>query len=275
MGSLRSQGQRHTSMAPPPAASSASAKRTPLRILCFGDSLTSGFPTGMPYAVQLRLKLAAAFPHHEIYCEVEGVPGDQVAKGKFIERMNLSWKLAERDKEPYDWTIVLGGTNDLGWGTPISDIKQALEKCWDIALAKGSKVLALTVPETKYNRDKLISQREELNAFIKDTKKRGFFYHDLHSSFPYHSLPPSRKPELWNPDGLHLTSEGYAEVGSKVADELIRLIRLQEATETEISSIFTDARQRRAVEDLIQEEERGDPKLLSQGYIYVRRHDLD
>jgi len=253
----------------------ASAKRTPLRILCFGDSLTSGYPTGMPYAIQLRLKLAAAFPHHEISCNVEGVPGDQVAKGKFNERLVASWKLAQRDKQPYDWTIILGGTNDLGWGTPTPQIQEALEKCWDFSLSKGSKVLALTVPETKYNRDKLVEQRTALNTFIKDTKKRGFFVHDLHASFPYHSLTPSKRPELWNMDGLHLTSAGYAEVGNLIAAELTRLIRLQEATETEISSLFTDARQRRAVEDLIQEEERGDPKLLSQGYIYVRRGDLD
>jgi len=64
----------------------------------------------MPYAIQLRLKLAAAFPHHEISCDVEGVPGDQVAKGKFNERLVASWKLAQRDKQPYDWTIILGGT---------------------------------------------------------------------------------------------------------------------------------------------------------------------
>lgn len=92
------------------APTTTSAKRTPLRILCFGDSLTSGYPTGMPYAIQLRLKLAAAFPHHEISCDVEGVPGDQVAKGKFDERLVASWRLAQRDKQPYDWTIILGGT---------------------------------------------------------------------------------------------------------------------------------------------------------------------
>ena len=34
-------------------------------------------------------------------------------------------------------------------------------------------------------------------------------------------------------------------------------------------------RQRRAVEDLIFEEERGDARLLSQGYIIVRKRDLD
>ena len=42
-------------------------------------------------------------------------------------------------------------------------------------MSKGSKVLALTVPETKYNRDKLVEQRTALNTFIKDTKKRGLY----------------------------------------------------------------------------------------------------
>ncbi|KAJ1326781.1 acyl-CoA thioesterase I [Microdochium nivale] len=265
MGSPKHTGQRPAS----------SAKRTPLRILCFGDSLTSGFRAGMPYSLELRLKLAAAFPHHEIHCEVDGVPGDRVVKGTFIERMRQALRMAERDKQPYDWTVILGGTNDLGWGTPLPDLKAALEQCWDMALSKQSKVLALTIPETKSNREKLVGERAEINSFIKTTKKRGFFYHDLHATFPYHTLTAERRSELWDPDGLHMRAAGYVEVGSLVADELIRLVRLQEATETEISSIAADARQRRAVEDLILEEERGNPKLLSQGYIYVRRADLD
>lgn len=76
---------------------------------------------------------------------------------------------------------------------------------------------------------------------------------------------------------MHLTEAGYDYMGEKIAEALTRIIRLAEAQETEISNLVGDgdARQRRAIEQLIFEEERGDPKLLSQGYIFVRKADLD
>ena len=72
-----------------------------------------------------------------------------------------------------------------------------------------------------------------------------------------------------------MSAAGYDLFGARVAESLAPVIRLAEAQDTDISDIVTDARQRRAIEDLIVEEERGDPRLLSQGYIVVRRRDLD
>lgn len=83
--------------------------RTPLRILCFGDSLTGGYPPAHPYADILVEKLQAAFPTHHVDAEVDGVPGDQVTNGSFLWRMAEWWKTRER-KDRFDWTIVLGGT---------------------------------------------------------------------------------------------------------------------------------------------------------------------
>lgn len=90
-------------------------------------------------------------------------------------------------------------------------------------------------------------------------------------------MPPAKRSRIWEDDGVHLTEAGYDYMGEKIAEALTRIIRLAEAQETEISNLVGDgdARQRRAIEQLIFEEERGDPKLLSQGYIFVRKADLD
>lgn len=67
--------------------------RRTLRILCFGNSLTSGFPVGKPYAEKLTEKLEEALLGHgygEIQYEVEGVPGDLVTRGSFLDRMRDS-----------------------------------------------------------------------------------------------------------------------------------------------------------------------------------------
>lgn len=81
--------------------------------------------------------------------------------------------------------------------------------------------------------------------------------------------------KFWEPDGVHLTEAGYDLMGEKIADGLIRILHLEEAQSTEISTIVTDARQRKLIEEMIFEEEQGSPKLLSQGWIVVRKRDLD
>lgn len=88
-------------------------------------------------------------------------------------------------------------------------------------------------------------------------------------------MPPQDRAKYWDPDGVHLQAAGYDLMGEKIGDALVRILRLAEAQGTDISSIVSDARQRRAIEGLIFEEEMGDPRLLSQGYIIVRKKDLD
>lgn len=62
----------------------------PLRILCFGDSLTCGYPVDNPYAAKLAQKIEEAFPGRKVECEVEGMPGDLVTTGLFLNRMQMS-----------------------------------------------------------------------------------------------------------------------------------------------------------------------------------------
>jgi hypothetical protein len=81
--------------------------------------------------------------------------------------------------------------------------------------------------------------------------------------------------KYWDDDGVHFQAAGYDLMGELIGDALVRILRLAEAQDTDISSIVSDARQRQAIKDLIFEEERGDPRLLSQGYIIVRKKDLD
>ncbi|KAI0969943.1 GDSL-like Lipase/Acylhydrolase [Xylaria arbuscula] len=244
----------------------------PLRILCFGDSLTAGYPVGNPYAGRLAEVIEAAFPGREVECEVEGMPGDLVTSGMYIPRMQASWDQAEH---PFDWTIVLGGTNDLGWSRPADRIIEALKRTWDIPLSKGSKVLALTVPETKGVFRDITEGREQVNDAIRSYEKEDFFHFDLFKELPYHSMAPEDRARYWNPDGVHLQAAGYDLMGEKIGDALVRILRLAEAQDTDISAVVSDARQRKAIEELIFEEEMGDPRLLSQGYIIVRRKDLD
>ena len=181
--------------------------RAPLKILCFGDSLTAGVPAGHPYGGKLEERLADALPHLEPICEVEGVPGDRVTPHSYRRRMERLWDLgggdsipessdgrhgdgvdgcdeqdAEKDGEDeggrgkqedpaFHWTVVLGGTNDLAWSVSATEVIEGLKETWDVALRRGGKVLALTVPEVRHDDEARRKTRDEINAAIKSYKK--------------------------------------------------------------------------------------------------------
>ncbi|KAI4090453.1 MAG: hypothetical protein LQ344_004759 [Seirophora lacunosa] len=99
-----------------------------LRILCFGDSLTAGFSGygyfHYPYATHIRKKLKEELPDTDAVVDVSGLSGDRVIAGQFLERIKA---VSEKAKHtPYDWIIILGGTNDLGWSERPDNIYESL-----------------------------------------------------------------------------------------------------------------------------------------------------
>lgn len=157
--------------APPPPQK---PKRS-LRILCFGDSLTSGYSqwgsVTHPYSQRLTAVLSSSFPSLTIDAHTDGLPGDRVctAGSRFLRRIEPKF-LTKGGGTPYDWTVVLGGTNDLAFQLTAEDIYRALRDVWDVALSKGGRVLACTVPEAGVRGkigERVKARRDELNELIK------------------------------------------------------------------------------------------------------------
>ena len=103
-----------------------------LRILCFGDSLTAGYTRygyeHQPYADRLRAGLRYLLSTENIDVEVAGLSGDRVQgpMGQYLSR--IKDKCPVDEQRQYDWIIVMGGTNDLGWGAEASEIYEGLSK---------------------------------------------------------------------------------------------------------------------------------------------------
>ncbi|PHH51080.1 hypothetical protein CFIMG_004318RA [Ceratocystis fimbriata CBS 114723] len=204
------------------------------RVLCLGDSLTSGyFDLGAgahPYSGNLYLMLGDEFPRLDVSVDTDGQPDDFVVDGMFSLRMNLRWS-----EVTYDWTIVLGGTSDIAHGTSPQDIYKSLQEIWAVPLSKGKNVLALTIPEAQTSTADEVQRRDEVNRLIMQHRAEGFYAFDLHTRIPYHSLDDQSRELYWN-DGLHLTEDGYDWMGGFIADELIRILKSLQARDRENAS---------------------------------------
>ena len=84
-----------------------------------------------PYADSMEPTLRKLVPTlKNLVVDVDGLPGDRVMSpyGRAMERMRerLLRNGATGTKRPYDWVVVMSGTNDLGWGAKAEEVWEGL-----------------------------------------------------------------------------------------------------------------------------------------------------
>jgi len=94
---------------------------------------------------------------------------------------------------------------------------------------------------------------------------------DLAAVVPYFDMTASDKERYWD-DLIHFTPDGYDLVGREVGMGLVKVLEKERAANSP-----PPAKRRRVFKDDEKkfEEEGGDPESLDQGYVVVRRKDLD
>lgn len=207
------------------AATAGQTSQQPIRILAIGDSLTEGYyHYGYhfhPYAKSLGDLLDSVNISVEII--QQGVSGERVVP-QMVNRLNNRLK---RDK-PYDWVIILGGTNDLGHGISAEEIfKEGLQPMYEACLNRTGrkiKLAAMTVIQNAFNAptSEADQNRQLLNTMIRNyvTQSKDqdrICLVDLDQGIPYHSLRDEEKKQLWD-DGLHLKPAGYDLMGKLIFD---------------------------------------------------------
>ncbi|KAG5926826.1 hypothetical protein E4U42_002932 [Claviceps africana] len=223
-----------------------------LRILCFGDSLTAGFHDfGMsfhPYSIAFTAALKAALPHMAITVHHSGKNGDVGAWTAFHERLKQE--------------------------LPPENMYEAFQLNWAVPLNKGSKVLALTVPDAKPILAWVVEDRNQINELIRNHKQRNFYTFDLYSKIPYHSLSEQDRERYWD-DGLHLTAQGYDWMGEHIAVGFLAAFAMSQQERAAAAPGPSRRGPALTRDEGPLEEEGGDPRVLSEGYVVVRRKDLD
>ena len=192
-----------------------------LRILCFGASITAGlYRFGLahhPYAIRLEARLKQGLPSTKIDIDVDAVSGDRVIGGTYFDRLRP--RCSKTEKGAYDWIVIQGGGNDLGFGQTPEKIYEELRKVWKIALDSGARVMALTVTETSDRSARTRARYDALNRMIMGYREDRFHVADVCSALPW-PLEEIEQRRLWD-DGLHFKTVGYDTMGDIIAAKLI------------------------------------------------------
>jgi len=187
----------------------------PMRVCCFGDSLTSGMTQSQDHPYSSFL--AKTYPRHHFVNE--GIGGDEATSYPARLTRTLS-EASARHRGAYDALILWGGTNDVRImsKTP-EEIAEALQTCVEVAQNNGVKHIAvLTVPEMSFEavgRGSIQDCRLELNSLIEKFQECATI--DISTAIPMHSLDEEEKLKWWC-DGLHLTKKGYAKVSDLICE---------------------------------------------------------
>lgn len=196
-------------------------------VVCFGDSLTAGFqsptwenPGGIatPYGCFLQEQLGS-----QALVQISGVCGE--VSGDMVERL----RRCVGGQKP-DYVVILGGTNDLGWGVLPEQIMTNLTALYELTAEAGGIPIPVTVPSIRMEggwggldagawKARHLDRRMALNRLICD-------YADSHALPVVDLFSATADPEsgqlaaIYSNDGTHFTTKGYRRFAELVADVL-------------------------------------------------------
>ena len=213
--------------------------------LCLGDSLTAGYPGYDPapdgiskgygnynsqYEFWLK-KLCIEYikakgrkideeSNNDLLFVNKGIPGELTSN--FLQRINYDL-LSYKPKPNY--SIIIGGTNDLGWGIPNEKIFENIKKLHEISREFNIFSIGGTIPPIRmeqssraYNKRKIA-----LNNMLRD------YFND--NNIPFADLyigmineEGNLKKECAYIDGLHFSVEGYKQMGTTIFKDAIKAI---------------------------------------------------
>ena len=194
-----------------------------MKIVALGDSLTVGY---------LSPLIGLEWPPYQPYTSfLEEMIRDAIAKTRKSVRLQVINKglngdltegmLSRIDRDVLQLSpshvIILGGTNDIGWGIPVTEIYSNLEGMYEKVIRHSIQLIACAVPSI-LGYDSLIPPRVRLNRMIHNyCEAKGAKYADLFSATG--NTATQRLSPKYSNDGLHLSAEGYRKAAETIFKE--------------------------------------------------------
>jgi lysophospholipase L1-like esterase len=116
-----------------------------------------------------------------------------------------------------NYTIILGGSNDIGWSVDPSDILDNLVQMYEKSAAANIEVVACTIPSI-IGPETYIKPRLELNELISDyCFENELVCVDLFAA----TADPKTKmlDKRYSSDGLHLNTAGYTKMAEAIFNQ--------------------------------------------------------
>ena len=200
------------------------------RLLCYGDSLTAGYTMLTPYTREYE-------PWAPHLAKALGLQVDAVGLSGWTTQQMLdhqhSSACTDICGEPrpglatllggghrFSTVIIMAGTNDLGVAAP-ERIFANLKALHEVCHTAGARTVALSVPQSKAavggGPAFVNERRERVNALLAEFAKG--HPRCTHVAIDV-EVPWAADSPLWEPDGLHFSKEGYAELARKLAPRL-------------------------------------------------------
>eukprot|EP00565_Helicotheca_tamesis_P008380 CAMPEP_0185741632 /NCGR_PEP_ID=MMETSP1171-20130828/39062_1 /TAXON_ID=374046 /ORGANISM="Helicotheca tamensis, Strain CCMP826" /LENGTH=231 /DNA_ID=CAMNT_0028413613 /DNA_START=154 /DNA_END=849 /DNA_ORIENTATION=+ len=216
------------------SSSLPSLAETKPRVLCYGDSLTAGFITVSPYTQKYAPWAPVLEETLGVQCDAIGASGwttkqmvDMSATGGkdacLVKRPGLQRALQEKK---YTVVIIMGGTNDLGQ-SEADDIVANLRTLHEQCHAAGCKTVAVTIPQGRhfgpwtagtpfsFANERRVKVNSALELFAKENTKGQCLFVAMDEEVKW-----SKNSVDFEPDGLHMSAEGYAKFGALLAPKV-------------------------------------------------------
>ena len=129
----------------------------------------------------------------------------------------------EDEEHAISTCIIIAGTNDLACSSSPDEITEAILRLHSIAHNEGVRTISVDIPESAAammrRNDGMVNTyaevRRQVNSNLQQAPTGSM---RAHVPCPVPWKPPGQDGgDLWEPDGLHMSQEGYIALGSRLA----------------------------------------------------------
>jgi len=191
-----------------------------LVVVALGDSLTAGYRTLDPYAIDPRVPYPAQLMtliNGRLKGQTQALVINAGVNGDDTNGMLRRFRQSVAIEKP-EIVVIWGGINDLGAANDPEQVMENLTKLYDLCGETGATPVTCTLTPTRLTSTKIRRLNELIRAYASE---KGLVLVDLFYGLV--DMEDNLRQE-YSDDGVHLTQEGYKRIAEIVLGAIAPLI---------------------------------------------------